>query len=104
MKLVTAIIRSMSLERVVEGLKGIGIKGITISEVKGLGEEIRLYRPYTIHDKIELIVHDEEVERVLTTITEEAHTGEPGDGVIIVQKVKELIKIRTRKSTSPYKL
>lgn len=48
MKIVTAIIRSISLEKVVKGLKETGIKGITISEVKGLGEEIILYKPYSV--------------------------------------------------------
>jgi nitrogen regulatory protein PII len=55
MKLITGIVRTTSLERVVQSLERIGIKGMTISQIKGLGEELRLNNPYSIHDKIEII-------------------------------------------------
>ncbi len=104
MRLVTAIIRSITLEKIVKGLKEIGIKGITITEIKGLGEETHLYRPYTIHDKIEIVVPDEKVEEVVDTIQNLARIGQPGDGVILIQKVKELIKIRTGERPYPHNL
>jgi len=47
MKLITAIIRSLCLEKVIAGLNKLGVKGITVSEVKGRGEEVILYRNYS---------------------------------------------------------
>ena len=104
MKLVTAIVRTISLEKVVEGLKKIGVRGLTISEVKGVGEEIILYKPYSVHNKIEIIVSEKETDKVIKTILDLTQTGEPGDGVITVQKIEELIKIRTKETVSPYDL
>ncbi len=96
MKLVKAIIRTTSLEGIVKSLEKRGIKGMTISEIKGIGEQVQLYRPYTIHDKIEIIVPDERVDEVTKVILENAHTGLAGDGLIAVCPVECLIKIRTR--------
>ena len=79
MKLVTAIIRSISLEKVVKALKETGVKGMTIC----------------VHNKIEIIVTEKEVGKVAETILNLAQTREPGDGVITVQKIEDLIKIRT---------
>ncbi len=104
MKLITAIIRSICLEKVVTGLKKSGVKGITISEVKGVGEEIVLYKPYSVHHKIEIILPEKKVDKVIETILALAHTGEPGDGVITVQKIEELIKIRTGEKASLHDL
>ena len=98
MKLITAIIRNFSLEKIITGLNKIGVKGITISEVKGRGEEVILYRHYSIHNKIEIILPDNEVDKAIKTILDLAQTGERGDGVITVQEVKELIRIRTKET------
>ncbi len=104
MRHVTAIIRSINLEKVVEALKNIGVKGITISEVKGIGEETVLYRPYSVHDKIEIIVSEGEVDKIVEIISEAAQTGESGDGIICVQEVDQLIKIRTGERVNPIDL
>ncbi len=95
MKLVTGIVRTTSLERLVHALEQIGIKGMTISEIKGLGEELRLNNPYSIHDKIEIIVSDEKADRVVKTIFDYARTGLAGDGVVFITSLDYAVKIRT---------
>ncbi len=104
MKFITAIIRSINLEKVVKGLKETGVKGMTISEVKGIGEEIVLYKPYSVHNKIEIIVPEKEVDNVIETIVNMAQSREPGDGVVTVQKIEELIKIRSGEKVGPHDL
>jgi len=96
MKLITATVRTMSLERVVQSLEHIGIKSISISEIKGLGEEVRLNKPYSIHDRIEIIVSDERVDAVVSAILENVRTGLPGDGIISVAPLDFVVKIRTK--------
>lgn len=95
MKMITAIVRTTCLEGIVRSLEEIGVKGMTIMEVKGIGEQVELFRPYTIHKRIEIFVPDEKVEEVLRTILEHAHTGLAGDGLIAVSPVGYIIKVRT---------
>jgi len=96
MKLVTAIVKTTFVEGIVKSLKNIGVMGMTISEIKGIGEQIQLYRPYTIHTKFEIIIPDEKAEEVSNVILEHAHTGFAGDGIIAVSPVDYTIKIRTK--------
>lgn len=95
MKLITAIVRTTGIERVVKSLELIGIKSMTISEIKGLGEEVRLNNPYSIHDKIEIIVSDDNVDVIVKTLFENTRTGFAGDGVIAVTPLDYAVKIRT---------
>jgi nitrogen regulatory protein P-II 1 len=95
MKMVTAIIRTASLQHVVARLEKIGIKGLTMSEIKGIGEEVRLNNPYSIHDKIEIIVPDEKADEVADVIQEDAATGFAGDGLVAVSPVDYAVRIRT---------
>ncbi|GAB4411900.1 MAG: P-II family nitrogen regulator [Thermodesulfovibrionales bacterium] len=96
MKKVEAIVRAVSFEGIVKALEGIGIKGMTIMEVKGIGEQVELFRPYTIHKRIELFVPDERAEEVSRIILEHAHTGLAGDGLIAVSPIDYMIKVRTK--------
>lgn len=96
MKIVIAIVRTTCLEGIVKSLEDMGIRGMTISEIKGTGEQVQLYKPYTIHNKIEIIVPDEKVDEVTEVILEHAHTGFAGDGFIAVYQVECMIRIRTR--------
>lgn len=96
MKMVIAFVRTTSLDRIVKSLETIGVKGMTISEIKGIGQQVRLNNPYTIHDRIEIIVPDEKADEVARLILEEARTGLPGDGIIAVFALDYAIKIRTR--------
>ena len=95
MKLVTAIVRTTSPARVAQALEQLGTKSMTISEAKGLGEEIRLNNPYSIHDKIEIIVSDEVADAVVKTIIDNTRTGFAGDGIITVAPLAYAVKIRT---------
>ncbi len=96
MKMVTAFVRTTSLERIVQSLEDLGIKGMTISEIKGIGQQVRLNNPYTIHDRIDVIVPDDKADGVVNIIVEHARTSLPGDGLITVSPLDYAIKIRTQ--------
>jgi len=104
MKMITAIIKPFKLDDVREAVGEIGIKGITVTEVKGFGRQrghTELYRgaEYVVDflpkAKIELAVADDMVERVIEAITENARTGKIGDGKIFVTALEQTIRIRT---------
>ena len=104
MKKVEAIIKPFKLDEVKEALNEIGIQGITVSEVKGFGRQkghTELYRgaEYVVDFipkiKMEIIVSDEIVNKVVETIEQAAKTGRIGDGKIFVTPVEEVVRIRT---------
>ncbi len=82
MKTITAIVRTGSVEEIVKALEDKGIRGMTITEIKGTGREVRLYKPYTIHSRIEMIVPDEKVDEITGVIVRYGKTGFAGDGLI----------------------
>lgn len=98
MKMVWAVIRSSSVDKVTRALKTIGVSGCTVSPVRGYGEEWHLYEPliHGGHHKLEVIVADELVEKVISQIAENASTGLKGDGVVSVFELGGVIKIRLR--------
>ena len=104
MKKIEAIIKPFKLEEVKESLDAVGIKGITVSEVKGFGRQkghTELYRgaEYVVDFlpkiKIEIILPDELVEKAVDAIINSAKTGRIGDGKIFVLPLEEVIRIRT---------
>ncbi|UFS69276.1 P-II family nitrogen regulator [Geomonas sp. RF6] len=104
MKKVEAIIKPFKLDEVKEALNEIGIQGITISEVKGFGRQkghTELYRgaEYVVDFipkiKMEIIVSDDTVAKVVEVIEQAAKTGRIGDGKIFVTPVEEVVRIRT---------
>ena len=104
MKLVTAIIKPFKLEEVREALSGIGVQGVTVTEVKGFGRQkghTELYRgaEYVVDFlpkvKIEAAVDDALVERVIEAIEAAARTGKIGDGKIFVFSLEQVVRIRT---------
>ena len=104
MKLVMAIIKPFKLDEVREALTPLGVQGLTVSEVKGFGRQkgqTEIYRgaEYVVNFlpkvKIEVVVKDDLVQRVVETIQSAAHTGKIGDGKIFVQHVEQVIRIRT---------
>jgi len=104
MKLVTAIIKPFKLDEVREALAGVGVQGITVTEVKGFGRQkghTELYRgaEYVVDFlpkvKVEVAVKSELVERVIEAIEKAANTGKIGDGKIFVFEVEQVIRIRT---------
>jgi nitrogen regulatory protein P-II 1 len=104
MKKVEAVIKPFKLDEVKEALSGIGIQGLTVSEVKGFGRQkghTELYRgaEYVVDFlpkvKLEIIVKDDIVTKVVETIEKAAKTGRIGDGKIFVLAVDEVVRIRT---------
>ena len=104
MKKVEAIIKPFKLDEVKDKLNQIGIKGITVSEVKGFGRQkghTELYRgaEYVVDFlpkiKMEVVITDNQVEDVITAIMEAAQTGRIGDGKIFVIDLQETVRIRT---------
>jgi nitrogen regulatory protein P-II 1 len=104
MKKVEAIIKPFKLDEVKESLSGLGVQGLTVSEVKGFGRQkghTELYRgaEYVVDFlpkvKLEVIVADDKVHAVVTAIETAAKTGRIGDGKIFVTPVEEVIRIRT---------
>lgn len=104
MKKIEAIIKPTRLNIVKEALTEIGIKGMTVYEVKGFGHQkghTEIFRgteykvDFLNKVKIEMFVKDSELEKVLDVIIINAKTGEIGDGKIFVSPVSEVIRIRT---------
>jgi nitrogen regulatory protein P-II 1 len=104
MKKVEAVIKPFKLDEVKEALSGVGVQGITVTEVKGFGRQrghTELYRgaEYVVDFlpkvKLEIIVKDDQVEPVIEAIASAAKTGRIGDGKIFVTDVGEVVRIRT---------
>ena len=104
MKKIEAIIKPFKLDNVREALSGIGVTGLTVTEVKGFGRQkghTELYRgaEYVVDFlpkvKIELVVVEDLLERCVETITSAARTGKIGDGKIFVSSVEKVVRIRT---------
>jgi len=104
MKLITAVIKPFKLDEVREALSGIGVQGITVTEVKGFGRQkghTELYRgaEYVIDFlpkvKLEVAIADELVDRAIEAIEASARTGKIGDGKIFVYDLEQVVRIRT---------
>jgi nitrogen regulatory protein P-II 1 len=104
MKKIEAIIKPFKLDEVKDALNDIGVHGMTVTEVKGFGRQkghVELYRgaEYDIafipKVKLEVVVTDALVGKVVTTIEAKAKTGKIGDGKIFVLSMEEVIRIRT---------
>jgi nitrogen regulatory protein P-II 2 len=104
MKLVIAIIKPFKLDAVRDALTGIGVQGLTVTEVKGYGRQkghTEIYRgaEYAVSFlpklKIEIAVAAGEADKVVETIAEAAKTGQIGDGKIFVLDLQSALRIRT---------
>ena len=104
MKKVEAVVKPFKLDDVKEKLAELGIKGMTVTEVRGFGRQkghTEIYRgaEYVVDflpkTKVELIVAEQDVERVVEAIVKAARTGKIGDGKIFVSSVEQVIRIRT---------
>ncbi len=104
MKKIEAIIKPFKLDDVKDALNGIGIAGMTISEVKGYGRQkghTEIYRgaEYVVDFipkvKIEIIVPADQVDRVVDVVRDAANTGKIGDGKIFVLPVERVVRVRT---------
>lgn len=104
MKKIEAIIKPFKLDDVKEALNDLGISGMTLIEVKGFGRQkghTEIYRgaeyqvDFVPKVKLSIVVDDDLVDRVVTTIAEKAGTGKIGDGKIFIIPVDQAIRIRT---------
>lgn len=104
MKLIMAVVKPHKLEAVREALTGVGVAGLTVSEVKGFGRQrghTEIYRgaEYTVSfvpkTKLEVVVTEGQVEAAVEAIQKAAQTGQIGDGKIFVYDVQSATRIRT---------
>lgn len=104
MKKIEAIIKPFKLDDVKEQVAELGIKGMTVTELRGFGRQkghTEIYRgaEYVVDFlpkiKVEIVVSDDQVEEVIETLCTAAKTGKIGDGKIFVLPVEESIRIRT---------
>ncbi|MBI3003868.1 MAG: P-II family nitrogen regulator [Ignavibacteriales bacterium] len=107
MKKIEAIIRPFKLDDVREALSEMGVRGMTLTEVKGYGRQkghTEVYRgsEYKIDFlpkiKLEIIAKDSMVDRIVSTIVKVGKTGEVGDGKIFIYSIDDVIRIRTEES------
>ena len=104
MKLVTAIVKPFKLDEVKEALKGSDMHGMTVTEVQGFGRQAghtEVYRgteykiDFVPKARIEVLVEDGDVERVVDVIVTAARTGKIGDGKVWVSPVDSIVRVRT---------
>lgn len=109
MKMLKCIVRPNALEKVKEALSGLGVVGMTVSEVKGFGRQKghkEVYRgaeyniDFTPKINIEIVVGDELVAGAIDAIKRAAYSGNIGDGKIFVLSVEEVMRIRTGETGS----
>ncbi len=105
MKMVVAIIRDNRLEAVTRALGEAGFGSMTVTEVRGRGEQRGVRQEYRGAEyvidllpriRIEVAVHDTAVERVVDLVCEAARMGEPGDGKVFIQPLDDAVRVRTR--------
>ena len=104
MKKIQAIIRPFLLDEIKIALVKVGVMGITVSEVRGFGRQKGHIEPLPRAESIvkflpkiliEIVMKDEQADRVIAQIIATVHTGEIGDGKIFVSPVEQVIRIRT---------
>jgi nitrogen regulatory protein P-II 1 len=104
MKKIELLIKPFKLDEVKESLANLGIYGMTVSEVKGFGQQkghTELYRgaeyqvDFVPKVKIEIVVNDDVVDKTVEAVISAARTGKIGDGKVFVSNVEETIRIRT---------
>ena len=105
--MITAVIKPFKLDDVREALSGVGVQGITVTEVKGFGRQkghTELYRgaEYVVDFlpkvRLEIAVEDSMTEQVIEVLSKAANTGKIGDGKIFVSNLEQVIRIRTGES------
>jgi len=100
---VTAIIRRDVLEKVEQKLQDMGVRGISVTKVKGYGEYANFYSNdwMVSHARIEIFTDESQADTIARSIMETAHVGLEGDGIVAVLPVERLYRIRTQAEMSP---
>ena len=101
MKMIWAVVRSDKVEQIARQLNKAGISGCTVYPVRGYGEHWHLYEPliHGGHHKLEVIVEDEQVERVVKEIVKSGSTGREGDGMLSVFDLQSVVSLKTKFSS-----
>ena len=104
MKLVTAIVKPFKLDDVKEALRGVGVAGMTVSEVQGYGRQrghTEVYRgaEYTVDFvpkvRIEVVADDDDVRGIVDAVVAAARTDKIGDGKVWVTPIEDVVRVRT---------
>lgn len=100
---VTAIIRSDALDRVEERLQNLGVKGLTVTNVKGFGEYANFFTHTWLvtHSRIEIFTEKNRAEHIADVIMQAAHTGGAGDGIVVILPVERIFRVRTKAEAMP---
>lgn len=100
---ITAIFRCDACEKVEKRLQELGVQGFSLSHIKGYGEYADLYSSdwMTSHARLEIFTEAEKVETIVQAVMDSAHVGLAGDGIVAVQEVEKLYRIRTRSEIRP---
>ena len=104
-KTVTAIMRGSELERVETRLRELQVPGITVTKVRGYGEDADLLSHdwMSSHVRLEVVIEEDQVEMVVRAILKEAHTGLPGDGILFVSPLDLVYRIRSGVTITPHR-
>jgi nitrogen regulatory protein P-II 1 len=111
MKLIKAYIRNYMSDKTIHALEEIGAPRLTAIDIRALGDEVNPEHieisaehtgTYTEMVKLEIVADDKNVDKIVDVIEKSAKTGYPGDGIIIISQVDEVIKIRTGKSETKH--
>ena len=96
MKMIWAVVRSDKIEQIARQLNKIGVSGCTVYPVRGYGEHWHIYEPliHGGHHKLEVILEDEQVEKVVKEISKSGSTGRAGDGMLSVFDLQSVISLK----------
>lgn len=102
-KKINAIIRATALEMVENKLKELGVKGISVSRIKGYGEYANFFNHNWLveYARIEIFTEQKRADEIASIIIETAHTGAKGDGIVAILPLDKLYRIRTKSEAEP---
>lgn len=102
MRMVTAFIRTDYSKEICKKLVDAGVKGLSMSRIKGMGQGLKWAKLDTYgHTKLEIMVREEQLDEIIDVLIDSAWTGVPGDGVIAIHPLEKVIRIRTREVFYP---
>jgi nitrogen regulatory protein P-II 1 len=103
LKNVTAIIPTFAFETVEKQLQKMGVRGLTVTKVRGYGEHKDFIRDNWLcsHVRIEIFTEKNRADEIATAIMETAHTGTCGDGIVCILPVEKVFRIRTKSEAKP---
>ena len=97
MKMIMAFVRSDYCKDICRRVVDEGAKGLTLSRTRGMGQGLKWARIDSLgHTRLEIIVDDKDVDRIIDVLIDAAWTGLPGDGIVLVYPLDRVVRIRTR--------